>query len=449
MGLAASSYNLLKYTRRGNDVRCQLTQLSMQKMALTQDMNKISKEYQRALSSKTLKWTNNAGADYVDLTYSNLMYPKGSINNNKLTMITDMNGKVVVDEKYQKYAAMISPDGNPGNWEANRSVVLSQLVGISASDIDNAEDYYLAIQNGNEEVAHCEASEPDKRPFTRTGTASLLEKLGGSWASDYSSDKKVSASEIPGVLDNLKNGLSKYFLGSSKDSFESACDLLSISMISDTTMKDIVRQLAAACGSYITNSYDGSAEFVWYDTDSDAYNNYEQAHAAWEVDMQNANNNLNNAVTTYNNIFTADVQTQFSFYDDLFSSIAEHGWCYYDQVSEPDYLNQMLQNGMFNLMTVERGLVDDGRGGYRYMNAYDTEIAVNCPNIVQVSDSDYRDDALVKYQHEKDIINAKETKIDIRMDKLKVEQDAITKMIDSIQKVMENNIEQHMNIFNA
>ncbi len=101
MGMAASQVRLLQLTQRGNDVRCKLTQLATDKMSLARDMNKVTRKYQEALSTKTLKWTNNGGVDYIDLTYGNMMYPNCA-NNNKLHMITDRNGKVVVDDKYKK-----------------------------------------------------------------------------------------------------------------------------------------------------------------------------------------------------------------------------------------------------------------------------------------------------------------------------------------------------------
>ena len=53
MGMAASQVNLLKLTARKNSIQGQLTDLSFQKIRLTSDVNKITKEYTDAINAKT------------------------------------------------------------------------------------------------------------------------------------------------------------------------------------------------------------------------------------------------------------------------------------------------------------------------------------------------------------------------------------------------------------
>ena len=77
---------------------------------------------------------------------------------------------------------------------------------------------------------------------------------------------------------------------------------------------------------------------------------------------------------------------------------------------------------------------------YKYY--YDTELAENDPNIFKVNDSSIQEEALVKYEYEKGLINEKETRIDKRMKNLETEQSAITKMLESIDKVKNDNIER-------
>ena len=125
--MAASQVRFLHLTGRKADIGRQLQSLSLDKMSLARDMKRVTKEYQEALNSKVLKWSRNAGATYVDLSYNNLMRPN-SANGNTPYLLTDNNGKVVLDSKYQKYAEIISPDGNAyGDWESNRTAILSQL----------------------------------------------------------------------------------------------------------------------------------------------------------------------------------------------------------------------------------------------------------------------------------------------------------------------------------
>ena len=180
MGLAASQARLLQLTQTGNNVRCELTRLSMQKMALARETDKISALHEEALRQKALKWCDNSG-NYVNLTYQNLMYPN-NVNQNKPYMITDRSGSIVVDQKYKEYAEMLSPDGSPSTWGGDtRLQILSQLTGVSAQDIDNAENYYNDFLDCQQSLIAIEASKPNKDAFTvqnNHATRDLLRKLG-------------------------------------------------------------------------------------------------------------------------------------------------------------------------------------------------------------------------------------------------------------------------------
>ena len=106
MGMAASQVRLLQLTSRKNTIGYQLQNLSLQKTALSRDMQRVTRNYQEALNTKTLKWSNNAGVSHVDLSYANLMRP-GSANKNNPYLITNGDGKVVLDSKYQQYAVWL------------------------------------------------------------------------------------------------------------------------------------------------------------------------------------------------------------------------------------------------------------------------------------------------------------------------------------------------------
>ena len=94
MGMAASQVRLLQLTSRKNTIGRTLEDLSLQKTSLSRDMKRVSKNYQDALSTKTLKWSNNSGVTYVDLSYGNLMRPN-TYNNNTPYLLTNANGNIV------------------------------------------------------------------------------------------------------------------------------------------------------------------------------------------------------------------------------------------------------------------------------------------------------------------------------------------------------------------
>ena len=98
MGMAASQARLLQLTSRKNDIGYELTRLSNDKVSLSREMQKVSRKYQDSLNQKVLKWSNNNGVSYIDLSYNNLMKPS-TMNQNKPYLLTDQNDKIVIYAK--------------------------------------------------------------------------------------------------------------------------------------------------------------------------------------------------------------------------------------------------------------------------------------------------------------------------------------------------------------
>lgn len=453
MALSASQVRLLQLTRTSNDIKCRLTQLSLDKMSLARDMDKVSRKYQAALNTKTLKWTNNGGADYVDMSYANLMYP-GAANGWSLYMLTDMNGRVVVDNKYKQYAEIISPDGSPGgDWESHKGDILPQVVGIGAAQYAQGLQHQQDFEKWKAEVEKLEEEKPQptdsKYSFITNSTGGLLKKLdnfkGINWEKSATDGTTISRSDAEEIIEKIKNELVQYFPNQT-EAFNKACDA---TLGPDNTEEYTVKQLVALfMGALKTQdptlihlaNHGNSEEITWYDVEHPSYEKYKDDLDDWETKHDAAVTARDEANVNMNAVFSPDVKKQMEFYDALFSSIAEKGWKYYSEVSSGNYVDQMLQNGLFSITSVQRD-AEEGE------NTYVTDIAANCSHVVQVSDSSVRDSALVEYEHEKRIINAKETKIDTRMKILETEQDAIKQMMESIEKVKENNIESTFNLW--
>lgn len=462
MGLAASQARLLQLTRTGNNVRCELTRLSMQKMALTRETDKISAQHEEALRTKALKWCDNSG-NYVNLTYQNLMYPN-NVNQNKPYMITDRSGSIVVDQKYKEYAEMLSSDGSPSTWGGDtRLQILSQLTGVSAQDIDNAENYYNDYLDCKEALSTIESLKPNKDAFTvknNHATRDLLQKLGSyggisDWSTAYGDETQtISKSDIPNVVNYIKNNLGKYFMDD-KEKFEAACD----NVIQWSTPQDsikvadlidkIIGHYSAQGGTFgpetAADPNTGNTHPLWYDIDSPAYQQYVQQYNEWQTEKEQAEEYMETALQLYNQIFTPEIKTQIAFYNELFQGIADKGWVYNDAVTDRNYLNQMLLNNMYYITNATTGLDINGREH----KVYDTDAAINYLQVAQVSDTEVRDADIIKYENLKNKINKKETAIDIRMEKLKEQQSAIQRMIDSITKIKDDNIQNNYTTFSA
>jgi hypothetical protein len=139
-----------------------------------------------------------------------------------------------------------------------------------------------------------------------------------------------------------------------------------------------------------------------------------------------------------------------NYYDLLFQTIADNGWTHNYQVEDSEYLNQMLQNNDYYLTTIEKNKCYDSSKKTDERNTqfyYDTTIASNFENLFMVNDSDARNDALVDYEYKKGIISSKEERVDVRMKNLESENAAISKMLESIDKVKSDNIERTFGIW--
>ncbi len=492
MGLSSSTCRLLALTGRKNAIGLEETRLSNEKVSLSRDMQRVSKKYQDALNEKVLKWSNNSGVSYVDLSYQNLMKPS-SMNQNTPYLLTDHSDRVIVDSQYKKYAEMISANGNPGDWESVRTKVLSDITGIDANKIENENSYWEEIW-ANEAVINDlienEKTMPTKggsiesflqySGLSSTGTGGSFSK-GENWADAYSKGGTIdlggvdtAVNNLQQILDTIYAGLEPYLIDDEcKEALKSGCEAFMNSNKvfiegNDEKYEDSLKAdftaISGNSNNYkvnVTNLIDsvlsnipkdtatsGVQTLDWADIKSSKYQDWVESHALWEAQYESAKKDYDTSVEAKNQLFTADEESLIAFYDAIFSAIAERGWTSNEQVNDTNYLNQMLQNGLYTITTVERkNEYDDNSGEYVWNNDYKTDIASNFKNVFIVNDTSAREQALVEYEHEKNIINAKETKIDTRMKNLETELAAINQMLQGIEQVKNDNIDRTMNTF--
>lgn len=104
MGLSASQARLLTITSRKSDCEYESMRLSHQKIALSRDMNKISSEYDNAMSQTKLMYDYYGNkSESTPLNYGLLMTPS-AMNNYTPAPVTDSSGRVVLDERLAKAA---------------------------------------------------------------------------------------------------------------------------------------------------------------------------------------------------------------------------------------------------------------------------------------------------------------------------------------------------------
>ena len=144
-------------------------------------------------------------------------------------------------------------------------------------------------------------------------------------------------------------------------------------------------------------------------------------------------------------VYSEKEKRLMAYFDAIFKMISSNGWVYDESVNSDDktasknYLNAKLQNNMYFITEVET--VDGSEYNYA------TKLASNVSKIFEVYDKDAQNAALSKYEAEKAEINSKEKQIDIRMNKLEAEQDAISTELDSIKKIIDDNVSTTFKIF--
>ena len=126
--------------------------------------------------------------------------------------------------------------------------------------------------------------------------------------------------------------------------------------------------------------------------------------------------------------------------------ISRNGWVYDESINDPNkkedsknYLNAMLENNMYFVTEV------DTLDGTDFN--YATKIAQNCSSIFQVYDEAEQNIALSEYESKKAEITSKEKQLDIRMNKLEAEQDAISTELQSLKKIIDDNVSNTFKIF--
>ena len=506
MGMAASQVRLLQLTSRKNTIGRNLQELSLQKMSLSRDMAKVAKNYQNALNSKTLKWSNNSGVSYVDLSYSTLMNPN-SANQKSPYLLTNTNGQVMVDSKYEKYAKMISETGAAGgNWKDNRIKILSELVGVSEATLEDVDaksnTLDLSTQKANTLLAELEKLEGEE-PISKDTVEKFLAHIGTITTSNFNygnarpvasifggkpvmtydiskmyksansmiclGDSANSASNLSKLLSSISENMKNYLSDDDAAHFSEACNTYlkdtstlfnstkeeleksgigvkfdgSRYSIDVTKMMDTILSSYSSKGGTTSQSSYGTPVYTTRDKNSTKWKEWKASYEDKKAEFEAAKKEVSADVDANNQVLTADQESKINFYDQLFTAIAEKGWeCNY-QVEDGSYLNEMLQNNQYFITTMKSAEDENGKSYYEY----DDSIASNIDNIVIVNDSDAQQEAQVEYEYQKSKISEKETRIDTRMQDLETEQSAINNMIKGIETVRNDNIERTMGIF--
>jgi len=522
MGMAATQAFLLTMTKRRNDIRLDLNMLSAEKIALANESDKVALNYNDALNSKVLKWSNDAGATMYDLSYSTLMNPS-QLNGYQPYMITDLADHVVVDDNYLKYAKLISPSGAPGgNYDGYRSQILSEILGVEPAAFATTSSQSSALSDIEAQIDQLKKNEPQLVYETADAALSKLGKVSKnavtvktgkvgdaedvtantSWGEivksisngdnfvsylTYDGSEEGAISKFKQILSEfsqLVKGATGSFDGIPDNAFSNAYNK-TLSLFTDEfayneAMKHDHREYAGQnAPKYNTichqhdkksNMFDDSnhayavsltnmaSVFLTYLFEGDNANittaagqnlvNLQNqkmptkesvdAHDKWQKELDALNEQLGNTNSSFTEPLDAEDKKKIDFYDAIFNAIAKKGWAHNNNINDPDYLNNIMQVGIYNITMAEK------KGGTW---TYDESCPTTCQNIFQVTDSNEINKITAEYEREKAKIAKKEDKIDVQMQKLETEDKAISEMLEAQRNMINENVERTFDTF--
>ena len=491
MGMGASQARLLALTSRKLDIGRQLQHYSHVKDALNREVRKIAKNYTEALKQTTLMWSNDSGVSYTNLTYNTLMRPNAS-NSNKPILITNNSGKIVIDQKYKEYAELFAPGGKAGaDWDSSpyKNEILSELTGIPIKTLENADETRKTMDAASLVMYEAE-NERDQAEIDAIESLNALDfarmwgDIGEYNFKSFPEDvinlgsAEEAAANMEQILNKIGQSMEPYLPESELAKFKEACNSFYKSYKDDfseystdsgkkTTIDSNtytikksganfqldVEQLIRGVMSYYkggnancVTKLEGPTTFdvVKKGLDSEEYQTYLEKIKVYDE----AKKLYEQTVDVDNQVLDTEQETKLNFYNQLFIAIADNGWVEDYSVSDSEYLNQMMQNYEYCVMTMTEyepvceceNNADLMKGRAKY--EYELDIWSSNSNIFAVNTDAIRQEALTENEYQKSLISAKEKQIDKRMEDLETEQKAVVQMIEGVEKIINDNIER-------
>ncbi len=447
MGLSASQGRMLLLTARRSDLEFRAQQISQKRLVLSQQLEQISQEYEDATSNRIM----NIGMYYVDedgkkvnrtsnLTYAALMsatYGIGAANSGIRTPENYYGGEYESVRPYR----LVNADG--AIVVSSVEEIMSQVATGDFSTPETKESKLLQI--GNKNITNLyEKRNVIKDPVSGQEEVSDSELIYNTAAGDnifaeladdkgnYPADLKIKLDPATGVAcatysegeGDDKKTVTRYFdmnptsptygelkkeageNGKEGDYPEKAKKLVDAYNPNSDTLKNITLDDEIPSDTF--------REIIYDSVDLDDFKGPDGVY------------NLPNGMKYVVDPGLADGET-----DIVGSNVG------------PNYLQDCLRNGKYLLQ--QGGLGLDANGNYRWAS-------VSWDATSNISDSYYTEDddaAKAKYDRLQTQIQNQDKKLELELDQIETQRQAVTTEIESIEKVINENIESTFNAFNA
>lgn len=420
MGLSASQGRMLLLTARKNDLELRAQQISQRRLMLSQQLEGVSNEYETATSNRVMTITTRGA---------------------------DVSGSTTTKDYNLSYAALTSG--------------ITKAVGTDSTS---------AIENGYGIVANGAAESFNSGGFSVTGYYRLVDVDGAIVISN--------ANEIPGYSSAEEDGSFNY------DSTQKNSVIISTPEVNSTYSNKINVSATPSSklsdGDYVLNSngyvvkYDGSgtnAAVAGVSSDGSASFSYYKVtikDGVTDTDLtqlagtDKANGTPTQVATMENESKTYSTKTsgaaegrvvlggdgKYTLYDEKGSVINRY---VVDEslqgggtstTEESNYLQDCLRNGLY---LIESGSPDQNTNELSWKKtSYDALSAV--------ADTYYDADdaaAKAKYDRLQNQIQSQDKRLEMELDNIETQRSAVTTEVESVQKVIDDNIEKTFKTFSA
>ncbi len=409
MGLSASQGRMLLLTARKSDLEYRAQQISQKRLVLAQQLEEIAVDYENATSNRQMKISlalasTNSGNDVVNRT-SNLTYA---------TLVSGTLAQFSADDSgIQAY------DRTTGQEYASTSAY--RLVdAYGAIVVSSAEEIPGTITKKSNVV-----TAQDADGVYRVGSTS-------------SDGKKENSGDNYIVIPKESNGTSTA-LG----------NLLS----SSNTINTKGLQIDTQHGMIAVVKNDGTTAYYNYRTgaeitDENLKNSFASSETASLVnDSSSIPSSTLKTTTNVNKVEGAD--GKFSLVDAngvviqryVVDETLKYGSTDIDGSTDgPNYLQDCLRNGKYLL---EKGSVDSETGKVKWSS-------LSWDSTANISDSYYTEDddrAKAKYDRLQTQIQNQDKKLELELDNIETQRSAVTTEVESVQKVIDDNVESSFKTF--
>ena len=455
MGMAASQVRLLALTDRLHDVELKAQQILAQKLALGTQKDALYNNYCDALEATNymVAFNNSAGGtSYNDANFANMCtFQEGRARN---YAFVDQEGFVLTsadeaatyemynDDKFAfAWAMMGLTIGNEGGSLTEGS---EQAVGLNVAATAGSNSTYLSGIRTDADTGDFSAFELEliEAYNTRMGDSNGIDLTAynaavAAYEAEPTDEKKAAIStEANNIRTSHAGDINKAMIpdgiqGNGNDVLMSASELLAFSRLSADD-----RNALQVYIDEVKNAKTGEDQQKAFEEFRDAL--YNSANGIKASDVYAEANNLSKFNRDYN-------EAEFQFYVQRWEAITEAGGCkeidqrYVNGAEGREWLENMMKAGLIVVQEYNKNTHE----------WQDTSIATstNGNHLMEVQDDTGLKAAEAKYEHELDIIDRKETKMDNELAKLETERKAITTELDSLKSVKDDNIDRTFGIF--